>query len=108
MSVPSPLLAQPSDGESCEAEGPEGGERAENDAPAVDAEEESSVREIASGSDGEGDESKGTDIDEDEHAKADRHWHQYLSRDNSLVTDVFGGQLQSCVTCSVCQKRFTT
>jgi hypothetical protein len=31
---------------------------------------------------------------EDESAKADRFWRQYLERDDSPITDLFGGQLQ--------------
>lgn len=31
---------------------------------------------------------------EEESAKADRLWQQYLERDSSLITDLFGGQLQ--------------
>ncbi|KAL4459011.1 hypothetical protein ABPG75_013876 [Micractinium tetrahymenae] len=44
---------------------------------------------------------------EDEAAKADRVWQQQLERDSSAITDLFGGQLQSSVTCHKCGGRFT-
>lgn len=44
---------------------------------------------------------------EDEAAKADRIWVQQLERDSSAITDLFGGQLQSSVTCHKCGGRFT-
>ncbi|KAK9811723.1 hypothetical protein WJX72_008998 [[Myrmecia] bisecta] len=47
------------------------------------------------------------DPEEAEPAKADRLWQRYLAYDNSLITDLFGGQLQSSVTCHACQGRFT-
>ncbi|RMZ52581.1 hypothetical protein APUTEX25_003724 [Auxenochlorella protothecoides] len=44
---------------------------------------------------------------ESEPEKADRHWKQYLERDSSTVTELFGGQLQSSITCHKCNGRFT-
>jgi ubiquitin C-terminal hydrolase len=39
--------------------------------------------------------------------KADRLWQKYLSIDNSPITDLFGGQLQSTVHCQKCKGNFT-
>ena len=44
---------------------------------------------------------------ETEDTKADRLWLQYLRNDDSLMTRLFGGQLQSCVLCHKCSTRFT-
>jgi ubiquitin carboxyl-terminal hydrolase 2/21 len=44
---------------------------------------------------------------EEEPAKAARHWARYLAADNSPITDLFGGQLQSTVHCHGCDHRFT-
>ncbi len=44
---------------------------------------------------------------ETEHAKADRLWNMYLEQDNSPITHLFGGQLQSSVVCHKCHTRFT-
>lgn len=40
--------------------------------------------------------------------KADRLWRKYLDIDNSPITDIFGGQLQSTVHCHKCKGNFTT
>ena len=40
--------------------------------------------------------------------KADRLWSKYLGRDDSPITDLFGGQLQSTVHCHQCKGNFTT
>lgn len=40
--------------------------------------------------------------------KANRMWRKYLERDNSPITDLFGGQLQSTVHCHKCKGNFTT
>ena len=45
---------------------------------------------------------------EAENHKADRFWRKYLERDNSPITDLFGGQLQSTVHCHKCKGNFTT
>lgn len=45
---------------------------------------------------------------EAENEKADRFWRKYLERDNSPITDLFGGQLQSTVHCHKCKGNFTT
>ena len=45
---------------------------------------------------------------ESEVVKAERMWHKYLSRDCSLVTDLFAGQLQYVRTCHKCNSRTTT
>lgn len=51
------------------------------------------------------------DVDEEpsneEARKAERHWQTYLSKESSLITKLFAGQLQSSVVCSKCQGRFT-
>lgn len=39
--------------------------------------------------------------------KAERLWQKYLSIDNSPITDLFGGQLQSTVHCQKCKGNFT-
>lgn len=44
---------------------------------------------------------------ESEDAKADRLWQEYLRTDDSLMTRLFGGQLQSSVLCHKCSTRFT-
>lgn len=44
---------------------------------------------------------------ESETEKALRHWRSYLAQDSSIVTDLFGGQLQSSITCHRCGGRFT-
>lgn len=50
-----------------------------------------------------------TDIPgEAEGDKANRFWRKYLQRDNSPITDLFGGQLQSTVHCHQCKGNFTT
>lgn len=40
--------------------------------------------------------------------KAERLWSKYLCIDNSPITDLFGGQLQSTVHCHKCKGNFTT
>ena len=40
--------------------------------------------------------------------KAERLWQKYLCIDNSPITDLFGGQLQSTVHCHKCKGNFTT
>ena len=45
---------------------------------------------------------------ETETDKAERLWKKYLSIDNSPITDLFGGQLQSTVHCQKCKGNFTT
>ena len=40
--------------------------------------------------------------------KAERLWGKYLCIDNSPITDLFGGQLQSTVHCHKCKGNFTT
>ena len=40
--------------------------------------------------------------------KAERLWSKYLCMDNSPITDLFGGQLQSTVHCHKCKGNFTT
>ena len=40
--------------------------------------------------------------------KAERLWRKYLCMDNSPITDLFGGQLQSTVHCHKCKGNFTT
>jgi len=42
-----------------------------------------------------------------EREKADRAWRRYLSRDQSPITDLFCGQLQSSITCHKCETRCT-
>ena len=39
--------------------------------------------------------------------KAERLWQKYLRIDNSPITDLFGGQLQSTVHCQKCKGNFT-
>ncbi|KAJ0062218.1 hypothetical protein NL108_018481, partial [Boleophthalmus pectinirostris] len=34
--------------------------------------------------------------------KSRQMWNLYVQRENSAIVDVFGGQLKSCLTCSVC------
>ena len=48
-----------------------------------------------------------TDASEAEAAKAARMWDKYLRVDNSPITDLFCGQLQSTVHCHKCGRRFT-
>eukprot|EP00891_Asterochloris_glomerata_P008047 jgi/Astpho2/8047/gw1.00120.92.1_t len=48
-----------------------------------------------------------TDASEAEAAKAARMWDKYLGVDNSPITDLFCGQLQSTVHCHKCGRRFT-
>lgn len=43
-----------------------------------------------------------------EAAKADREWARHLAQDNSVIYDLFSGQLQSSIKCHKCSKRFTT
>lgn len=43
-----------------------------------------------------------------EAAKADREWARHLAQDNSVIYDLFSGQLQSSIKCHKCNKRFTT
>lgn len=45
---------------------------------------------------------------EGETDKAERLWRKYLGMDNSPITDLFGGQLQSTVHCHKCKGNFTT
>ena len=47
------------------------------------------------------------DASEAEAAKAARMWDKYLQVDNSPITDLFCGQLQSTVHCHKCGRRFT-
>eukprot|EP00899_Mesostigma_viride_P029547 jgi/Mesvir1/9778/Mv12412-RA.1 len=44
---------------------------------------------------------------EDEQGKSLRMWKSYLGECNSIITDLFAGQLCSCVQCTVCQQRHT-
>lgn len=56
-------------------------------------------------------ESKGRDAvteAELEAAKADTEWERHLAQDNSVIYDLFSGQLQSSIKCHKCSKRFTT
>ena len=43
----------------------------------------------------------------EETAKAAAHWEEYRAQDDSPVTDLFAGQLQSSVTCHQCGARST-
>jgi ubiquitin carboxyl-terminal hydrolase 2/21 len=40
--------------------------------------------------------------DANDQAKADEMWKQHLVNNNSFITDLFAGQLQSCVECLTC------
>lgn len=46
-------------------------------------------------------------MDETESAKADREWARYLAHEDSPITRLLAGQLQSSVTCHKCNTRFT-
>lgn len=48
------------------------------------------------------------DPQESPRSKADRMWHSHLARDDSPITDMFLGQLQSQVVCQKCQSTFHT
>lgn len=58
--------------------------------------------------DGEGEESGAKGEEELEAAKADREWARHLAQDNSVIYDLFSGQLQSTIKCHKCSRRFTT
>jgi ubiquitin C-terminal hydrolase len=45
--------------------------------------------------------------EESESAKADREWARYLSAEDSPITQLLAGQLQSSVVCHKCNSRFT-
>jgi hypothetical protein len=38
--------------------------------------------------------------------EADTSWQSYLKRNDSIITDIFGGQLQSCIECLTCNHRY--
>jgi len=72
---------------------------------AVASEENASGQEI--NKEGQGDEDNAEEGEESESAKADREWARHLAMDNSVIYDVFSGQLQSSIKCHKCNKRFT-
>jgi ubiquitin C-terminal hydrolase len=49
--------------------------------------------------------SRGDDDDRNNQTAADEMWRKYLANNNSVITDVFVGQLQSCVECLTCGKQ---
>lgn len=38
-------------------------------------------------------------------SESQKAWAQYLGNNNSIITDIFGGQLQSLIECSVCHHK---
>lgn len=79
-----------------------GSEEGEESAPEQEASE--GPKEEGAG-DAEGTEVPKEDL---EAAKADREWARHLAQDNSVIYDLFSGQLQSSIKCHKCNNRFTT
>lgn len=80
--------------------------KAEDDADVAVASEENAIGQEVN-KEGQGDENDAEEGEESESAKADREWARHLAMDNSVIYDVFSGQLQSSIKCHKCNKRFT-
>ena len=90
--------------------GSDGREQEQEDITVASEEKEASQQEVSEGQEkGEGEGDGGAKGERElEAAKADREWARHLAQDNSVIYDLFSGQLQSTIKCHKCSRRFTT